>query len=79
MDTIEKIHLKCGSTNGSNLKGVLEPVLYSFTLDEPPGHKIYNEPTIYFLKKVNKTVLPLISVLFQKATITNRLILMEKR
>ena len=36
----DKIHLNCDCIQGSILSGVLEPILYSFTRDKPPGHKI---------------------------------------
>ena len=54
---IEKIHLKCDCINGSVVNGVREPVLYSFALSSPPGHKIYKEPRIKLFKKINKSVL----------------------
>ena len=43
--------------NGSIVNGVREPILYSFDLSSPPGHKIYKEPRIKLFKKVNKSVL----------------------
>ena len=49
---IDKVHLKCNVVDGSIVNGVREPILYSFALDQPPGHKIYKEPRIrLFLKK----------------------------
>ena len=36
---------------------VREPILYSFALSSPPGHKIYKEPGVKLFKKVNKSVL----------------------
>ena len=54
---IDKIHLKCDCSNGSTVTGVREPILYSFALISPPGHKIYKEPRIKLFKKVNKSVL----------------------
>ena len=36
-----KVHLKCYCINGSIVNGVREPILYSFALTSPPGHKIY--------------------------------------
>ena len=38
---IDKVHLKCNCIDGSIVDGVREPILYSFALDQPPGHKIY--------------------------------------
>ena len=48
---IDKIHLKCDCIQGSIVNGVREPILYSFALSSPPGHKIYKEPRVNFLKK----------------------------
>ena len=36
----DKIHLKCDCIQGSIVNGIREPVLYSFALSSPPGHKI---------------------------------------
>ena len=38
---IDKIHLKCDCGDGSIVNGICEPILYSFRLSSPPGHKIY--------------------------------------
>ena len=54
---IDKVHLKCDVVDGSIVNGVREPILYSFALDQPPGHKIYKEPKVKLFKKVNKSVL----------------------
>ena len=54
---IDKVHLKCDVVDGSIVNGVREPVLYSFALDQPPGHKIYKESKVKLFKKVNKSVL----------------------
>ena len=53
---IDKIHLKCNCIQGSIANGIREPILYSFALSSPPGHKIYKEPRIKLFKKVNKSV-----------------------
>ena len=37
---IDKIHLKANCIQGSFLNGITEPILYSFALSSPPGHKI---------------------------------------
>ena len=37
---IDKVHLKCDCVDGSIMNGTREPILYSFSLDQPPGHKI---------------------------------------
>ena len=62
---IDKIHLKCAFIQGSIVNGVREPILYSFALSSPPGHKIYKEPRIKFFKKVNKSVLSHITFYFE--------------
>ena len=43
---IDKVHLKCNVIDGSIVNGIREPILYSFSLDQPPGHKIYKEPKV---------------------------------
>ena len=62
---IDKIHLKADCIQGSIVNGIREPILYSFTLSSPPGHKIYKEPRIKFFKKVNKSVLSHITFYFE--------------
>ena len=54
---IDKIHSKCDCNNGSIVNGVREPILYSFLLFPPRGHKIYKEPRIKLFQKKNKSVL----------------------
>ena len=54
---IDKVHLKCDCIDGSIMNGTREPILYSFALDQPPGHKIYKEPKVKLFKKINKRVL----------------------
>ena len=54
---IDKVHLKCDCIEGSIMNGIREPILYSFALDQPPGHKIYKEPKVKLFKKINKRVL----------------------
>ena len=48
---IDKIHLKCNCIQGSIVNGKREPILYSFALSSPPGHKIYKEPRVKYKKK----------------------------
>ena len=36
---IDKVHLKCDCIQGSIVNGIREPILYSFALSLPPGHK----------------------------------------
>ena len=62
---IDKIHLKCDCIQGSIVNGIREPILYSFALSSPPGHKIYKESRVKLLKKVNKTVLSHITFYFE--------------
>ena len=54
---IDKVHLKCYCIDGSIVNGIREPILYSFALNSPPGHKLYKEPKVKLLKKVKKSVL----------------------
>ena len=54
---IDKVPLKCDCIDGSIMNGTREPFLYSLALDQPPGHKIYKEPSIKLFKKINKRVL----------------------
>ena len=54
---IDKVHLKCDCVDGGIMNGTREPILYSFALDQPPGHKIYKEPKVKLFKKINKRVL----------------------
>ena len=62
---IDKVHLKCDCIQGSIVNGVREPILYSFALSSPPGHKIYKEPRIKLFKKVNKSVMSQITFYFE--------------
>ena len=62
---IDKIHLKCDCIQGSIVNGTREPILYSFALSSPPGHRIYREPRIKLFKKVNKSVLSHITIYFE--------------
>ena len=62
---IDKIHLKCDFIQGSIVNGVREPILYSFALSSPPGHKINKESRIKLFKKINKSVLSHITFYFE--------------
>ena len=62
---IDKIHPKCNCIDGSIVNGVREPILYSFALSSPPGHKIYKEPRIKLFKQKNKSLLSHITFYFQ--------------
>ena len=61
---IDKVHLKCDCIDGSIMNGTREPILYSFSLDQPPGHKIYKQPKVKLFKKINKSLLSHISFYF---------------
>ena len=54
---IDEVHLKGNVVDGSIVNGCREPILYSFALSSPPGHKIYKEPRIKLFKKIKKTFL----------------------
>ena len=62
---IDKIHLKCDCVQGSIVNGIREPILYSFAMSSPPGHKIYKEPRVKLFKKINKSVLSHITFYFE--------------
>ena len=62
---IDKIHLKCDCVQGSTINCIGQPILNSFALSSPPGHKIYKEPRIKLFKKVNKSVLSHITFYFE--------------
>ena len=62
---IDKIHLKCDCIQGSIVDGKREPILFSFALSSPPGHKIYKEPRVKLFKKINKPVLSHITLYFE--------------
>ena len=47
----DKVHLKADCIQGTIVNGVREPILYSFALSSPPGHKIYKEPRVKLFKK----------------------------
>ena len=62
---IDKIHSKCDCIQGSIVNGIREPILYSFGLSSPPGHRIYKEPGIKLFKKINKSILSHITFYFE--------------
>ena len=62
---IDEIYLKCDCFQGSIANGIREPILYSFALSSPPGHKIYKEPRIKLFKKLNKFFLSHITFYFE--------------
>ena len=54
---IDKISLKCDCIQGSIVNGIREPILFSFALSSPPGHKIYKKPRVKLFKKIYNSVL----------------------
>ena len=74
---IDKVHLKCDCIDGSTVNGIREPILYSFALSSPPGHKLSKESKVKLFKKINKSDC-LISGFILKMMITNQLILITK-
>ena len=48
---IDKVHLTGDCVDGSIVNGTREPILYSFALSSPPGHKLYKEPRVKLFKK----------------------------
>ena len=42
--SVDKVHLKSECVHGSIINGIREPILYSFALSSPPGHKINKKP-----------------------------------
>ena len=61
-----KIHLKCDVIDGSVVDGLRQPILYSFVLYKLPGYKIFSEPETKYYKKINKSVLNIITFLFRR-------------
>ena len=53
----DKIQLKCKCIQGSIVNSIREPILNSFALSSPPGHKIFTEPRIRLFKTINKSTL----------------------
>ena len=54
---IDKIHLKPDCNSRFIVNGVREPLLYSFHLDKPPGHKLFKEPRIRIFEKIKNLFL----------------------
>ena len=48
--------MNCDAIDGSVVNGVRQPILYSFVLDKPSGHKVFSEPETIHFKKINKSV-----------------------
>ena len=49
--------MKCDVIDGSVVKCLRQPILYSFVLDKLPGYKVFSEPETIHYKKINKFVL----------------------
>ena len=49
--------MKCDAIDGSVVNGIRQPILYSFVLDTPSGHKVFCEPETIHYKKINKSIL----------------------
>ena len=62
---IDKIHLKCYFIQGSIVNCMREPILFSFALSSPPGHKIYKQPKVKLFLKKNNSVLSHITFYFE--------------
>ena len=56
-----KIHLKCDVIDGSVVNALRQPILYSFVIDKKPGYKVFSEPETIHYKKINKSVLNIIT------------------
>ena len=54
---VDKVLLKSDCIDGSNVNRIREPILNSFGLTSPPGHKILRKPKIELFKKINICVL----------------------
>ena len=65
INATDKIHIKCDCIQGSIVNGVREPILYSFALSSPAGHKKYKELRVKNFKKINKSVLSHINFYFE--------------
>ena len=61
LGSTNKIHLKCDVIDGSVVNGLRQPILYSFVLDKKPGYKVFSEPETIHYKKINKSVLNIVT------------------
>ena len=61
LGSTNKIHLKCDVIDGSVVNGLRQPILYSFVLDKKPGYKVFSETETIHYKKINKSVLNIIT------------------
>ena len=51
---MNKNHLKCACLCRSNRKGIKEPILFSFSSDEPPGYRVIKVPRSKLYKENKK-------------------------
>ena len=57
-----KIYLKCDVLDSSIVNGLRQPILFSFVLDKKPGYKVFSVPETIDYKKLNKSVLNIITI-----------------
>ena len=48
--------MKYDLSDGSILSGLRQPILFSFVLEKPAGHKVICEPETIHYKQINKSV-----------------------
>ena len=53
--------MNCDVVDGSVVNGLKQPLLYSFLVDKKPGYKTFSEPETIHYKKINKSVLNIIT------------------
>ena len=51
LSSTNKKHLKCDATDGIVVKGLRQPIIYSFVLDKLPGYRKSSEPETIHYKK----------------------------
>ena len=61
LSTRSKIRFKSDVNDGSLINGIQKPILFSFIIFKPPGHKVKMFLTILLKKKRNKSVLKTIT------------------
>ena len=61
LSIIDTYQLKCDLINGSVVNGIREPILFSFVINKASGFKIFCEPETIHYRKVNESVLNIIS------------------
>ena len=65
--TNDKIHLECDCMQRSELKGIRQPIFYSFTIDKPPSVKIFSMPDTMFHEIIEKLILTIITICLEFA------------